>query len=124
MKPCYETDVNKLLAAKEILFRDNQSDGAWKLVTIAKCCYGGARIDRLRERNRITNGLGLPTCVGLELWCIEHGNGWSTCLADVLSEAAQGIDTLSIDGAQLWPQTGFSYYGEYMYYAEEGIKTL
>lgn len=62
MKPCYETDVNKLLAAKEILFRDNQSDGAWEPVTIAKCCYGGARIDYAE---------GIPG--SMKLWLTESG---------------------------------------------------
>ncbi|HHW26230.1 MAG TPA: hypothetical protein GXX23_02690 [Firmicutes bacterium] len=120
----YETDPKALMTAKEILFRDTDFPGndLWEPVTIERYTYGGFRTDRIRERNRITNALGLPKCHGLDFLAIKGTDSLtSVFLANVLKDAAQGIDTLRVDGVQLWPQTGFRYDGSYMSYEEKPV---
>lgn len=53
---------------------------------IAKAYYGGARTDRLRERNKLTNALGFEKCSGRVFLSAEdlEGNG-GIFLADIMS---------------------------------------
>lgn len=120
MNKRYETNPKALLTAKEILYRDNDipNNEKWIPVKVAKGWYGGARVDRIRERNRVTNALGLTECHGLEFMSLNESNGSGAFLANVLADAAKGIDTLRVDGIQLWPQTGFEHHGSYMGYKE------
>jgi hypothetical protein len=52
-------------------------------VTLEIDNYGGARIDRLYDRNKITNALGFKRVLGTLFWSANEDDGCGSFLADI-----------------------------------------
>lgn len=84
--------------------------GQTRLVIIEDCKYGGARWDRIRERNRITKSFGFPVPKKDFLSVDELGGTGGTFLADVL--CSYGDDYwFVIDGARLSLENDLEVFG-------------
>ena len=79
--------VKRIIKSKNlILFDCNRYTNKKKKVKIVKGNYGGCRIDRIRDRNRITNALGFKECSGISVMsCDDIKNTGGTFLADILT---------------------------------------
>jgi hypothetical protein len=80
----------RLLAATTLILRRFVTDPHGRSVMVSEenvrlsvSRYGGARVDRLADRNRITNTLGLPRCSGGLFLSVDIGNH-GLFLADVI----------------------------------------
>lgn len=104
--------IQDLLTAKQIIHIDRYSHST--LVECKLMKYGGARWDRMRERNVITTGLGMPKPGLREFWSLDR-NGAGDCLANVLWSVVRGEEQIIVDGKPLKIESnGFEFQGEYM----------
>jgi hypothetical protein len=64
--------------------------------SLVKSSYGGARVDRLAERNALTNAIGLSPCVGRQFYSLDDKDGCGGLFfADVVRH--YGEDHIIID---------------------------
>lgn len=62
--------------------------------------YGGARMDRIHDRNKITREFGLPDTRGSKFWSLNEPNGSGTFFANVIARyGSNSSGWLEIDGS-------------------------
>lgn len=84
-------DLPSILKLKRelLLLERDTSLPDWKRASIQRGAvmvaeYGGMRVDRLGERNRMTNALGFPKVHGRQFLSFEERDGYGTFFADII----------------------------------------